>query len=206
MNAQDVRVATLNNRKVSESTLMKCLLVGKVVRIASSLHTIAPLPVRPNMWRSILRKICPFTWRRWLVLPLVVWLCVKVNGCYLCQPGPWGPRVGGSLPNGHIVYFQARPVGGETDDRLTWINTEGASREFWVDQIHAGFPHVTLKYNGEGNQVWVESDNKVGASLDLETGEFRAERYEQFPWVIYGEGQSLASGRTWSILWLLGPW
>ncbi|HEY2413900.1 MAG TPA: hypothetical protein VGI40_16735 [Pirellulaceae bacterium] len=142
---------------------------------------------------------------RWLKIIFVVWICMKFGGCILMLPGPWGPRVGGILPNGHSIYFQARPVGRETDDRLTWVSPDGNTVHLWVDQTHAGFGHVTIKYTNNGDRVWVEADGKVGASIDLVTSDFRDEHDQQHPWAIMGGGTSLDSGSTGSIIWLLGP-
>lgn len=143
---------------------------------------------------------------RWLKIVFVAWVCMKIGGCALMLTGPWGPRIGGALPNGHSIYFQARPVGRETDDRLTWISADQKTQHFWVDQIHAGFDHVTVKYTNNGDRVWIESDGKVGASIDLGTSDFRAELDSQHPWATMGAGTTLDAGSTGSIIWLLGPW
>ena len=119
--------------------------------------------------------------------------------------GPWGPRIGGKLPDGTIVYFQARPVGFETDDRLTVVAPNDTLKHHWVDRVHGGFEHVVLKYNHTGSQLWVESDGKVGASIDLVTGDFRAEHDSQHGWAKYGTGTTLDSGNTIDIIWLLRP-
>ena len=139
---------------------------------------------------------------RWLKLLFVPWLCLKIGGCVLMVTGPWGPRVGGRLPNGSEIYFQSRPVGRETDDRLTWISPDGNTQHFWVDRIHAGFGHVTIKYTNNGDRVWIESDGKVGASIDLTSADFRAELDQQHPWASMGSGTLLDSGSTGSIIWL----
>lgn len=143
---------------------------------------------------------------RWAKILLVMWLCMKMGGCLLAVPGPWGPKIGGKLPNSHSVYFQARPVGRETDDRLIWLTPNGRERHFWVDQIHAGFGHVTLKYVGGGDRVWVEADGKVGASINLTDGDFRSEDQPQHDWAVLGTGETLSAGSTGNILWLIGPW
>jgi hypothetical protein len=143
---------------------------------------------------------------KWVVRLWVLLVCLKFVGCIFMVTGPWGPEVGGRLPNGHAVYFQARPRGRETDDRLTWIDHQGIVRRFWVDQIHAGFSFVTIKYADGGNLIWVEADGEVGASLDLISGDFRFEQQPQLPGAIYGQGQTLAAGRTWSVSGALGPW
>lgn len=140
-----------------------------------------------------------------LVLFLVLWVCLSF-GRQLTGQAPWGPRVGGKLPNGIEVYFQARPVGFETDDRLTVVAPNIAPKHYWVDQVHAGFAHVVLKYNNTESQVWVESDGKVGASMDLATGDFRAEHDTQHEWAVYGSGTTLDSGNTSSIASFLSPW
>lgn len=140
-----------------------------------------------------------------LVLLCVVWVCFSI-GRFLTGQAPWGPRVGGKLPNGTEVYFQARPAGFETDDRLTVIPPNKAPQHYWVDQVHAGFAHVVLKYNNTGNQLWVESDGKVGASIDLTTNDFRAELDTQHDWAAYGTGTTLDSGNTISIFSLFSPW
>jgi len=135
----------------------------------------------------------------WIVRAILLLIVVKFVGCVFMLRGVWGPQVGGVLPNGHTVYFQAQPVGRETDDRLTWIDPNGVVQHFMVNQIHAGFSYVSVKYLDQGDRVWVESDNEVGASLDLTTGEFRPEQQPQFNWAKLGAGETLAEGRTWAI-------
>ena len=140
-----------------------------------------------------------------IVALLVLWVCFGV-GRVLTGHAPWGPRVGGKLPNGTEVYFQARPAGFETDDRLTVIAPGKAPEHYWVDQVHGGFEHVILKYSNAGNQLWVESDGKVGASIDLTTTDFRSELDTQHSWAAYGTGTTLDSGNTSSIFSLLSLW
>lgn len=138
-----------------------------------------------------------------LILLLVLWVFLKVGGV-LMGFAPWGPKIGGKLPNGTEVYFQARPAGFETDDRLTVVAPNMASKHYWVDQVHGGFEHVVLKYNNTGNQLWVESDGKVGASIDLATNDFH-ELDTQHTWAVYGTGTTLDSGDTDDIISLLRP-
>ena len=140
-----------------------------------------------------------------LILLCVLWIPFTV-GRVLTGNAPWGPRVGGKLPNGTEVYFQARPAGFETDDRLTVVAPSISPKNYWVDRVHGGFEHVVLKYNNTGTQLWVESDGKVGASIDLTTSDFRAEDDPQHEWAEYGAGTTLDSGYTSSILSLLRPW
>ena len=147
----------------------------------------------------------PSRWR-WVKAAFVLWLCVKICGCYMMVPAPWGPKVGGTLPNGTEIYFQARKAGGETDDRLTVIAPDAEPQHFWVDQIHAGFDHVTIKYIDNGQYVWVESDGEVGASIDLTASDFRAEMAQKHEWANHSKGTTLDSGNTGSIIWLVGPW
>ena len=142
----------------------------------------------------------------WLKIALVAWVCGKVLGCIAMIPEPWGPRVGGRLPNGHAVHFQSRTVGRETDDRLTWVSPEQVTRHFIVDQVHGGFGYVTIRYTNNGDHVWVESDNEIVASIDLVTSDFRAEKDLQHTWATIRGGTSLDAGRTYSILWWLVPW
>jgi len=80
-----------------------------------------------------------------------------------------------------------------------------APQHYWVDRVHAGFGYVVLKYNNTGSQLWVESDGKVGASIDLNTEDFRGEHDPQHEWAIYRNGTTLDSGSTFNILWLLRP-
>lgn len=143
---------------------------------------------------------------RWIKLAFVMWLGLKIGGCTLMLPSPWGPRVGGRLPNEHEVYFRSRKIGQETDDQLIWISPHGHTKHFWVDQIHAGFDYVTIRYSSGGEHVWVESDGRIGASLDVTTSDFRAELAPQHSWATLGDGTELDSGSTGSVLWLLGPW
>ena len=140
------------------------------------------------------------------LIVLVVLLIPFSIGRVLTGHAPWGPKIGGSLPNGTKVYFQARIVGFETDDRLTVIAPNMEPKHHWVDQVHAGFQHVVLKYNEMGSQFWVESDGKVGASIDLTTSDFRAEYDPQHEWAKYGTGTTLDSGSTISLISLLRPW
>jgi hypothetical protein len=141
-----------------------------------------------------------------LTLLVVFWVLFAM-GRVLLGAAPWGPRIGGRLPHGTEVFFQARRVHPiETDDRLTVVAPGMAPRHYWVDRVHGGFGHVVLKYNQTGSQLWVESDGKVGASMDLTTSDFRAEGDEQHEWAQYGTGITLDSGNTSSLLVLLRPW
>jgi len=140
-----------------------------------------------------------------LVVLLVLWIPFTI-GRVLTGHAPWGPRIGGKLPNGTEVYFQARPGGFETDDRLMVVAPRVAPTHHWVDREHGGFEHVVLKYNTTGTQVWVESDGKVGASIDLTTNDFRSEHDTQHAWAVFGTGTTLDSGKTSSIVSLLSPW
>lgn len=140
-----------------------------------------------------------------LMLLLVLWVPFTI-GRVLTGHAPWGPRIGGKLPSGTEVYFQARPGGFETDDRLTVVVPNMAPKHYWVDRVHGGFEHVVLKYNKTGSQLWVESDGKVGASIDLTTRDFRAELDPQHAWAEYGTGTTLDSGNTSSLIALLRPW
>ena len=152
-----------------------------------------------------MRKPSPLAIFGLLVLVAVLWLVLSV-GRLLTGTAAWGPEVGGTLPNGVEVHFQARPAGFETDDRLT-VRAPGAAREdHMVDQVHAGFAHVVLRYLDRGDRVWVESDGKVGASIDLTTGDFRAEGETQHDWAVLGAGTVLDSGDTSSVLSFLSPW
>lgn len=140
-----------------------------------------------------------------LVLLCVLWAGLSI-GRVLTGQAPWGPRIGGRLPNGIEVYFQSRPAGFETDDRLTVIAPNTAPKHYWVDQVHGGFEYVVLKYNAAGNQLWVESDGKVGASIDLATNDFRAELDPQHDWAAIGNGTTLDAGNTSSFFSLFRPW
>jgi hypothetical protein len=141
-----------------------------------------------------------------LIVLVVLWIPFTI-GRVLLGVAPWGPKIGGKLPNGTEVYFQARPVHPiETDDRLTVVAPGMAPKHYWVDRVHGGFGHVVLKYNNTGTQLWVESDGKVGASIDLATNDFRAELDTQHNWAAYGTGTTLDSGNTSSLISLLRPW
>lgn len=140
-----------------------------------------------------------------LSLLLMLWIPFAV-GRVLIGAAPWGPKVGGKLANGTAVYFQARPGGFETDDRLTVIDPNGTPAHYWVDTEHAGFAHVTLKHDASGTKVWVESDGAVGASIDLSNNDFRSEHDDQHQWAVYGTGVILDSGYTVSLLSILRPW
>jgi hypothetical protein len=136
---------------------------------------------------------------------LVLWIPFAF-GRVLTGHAPWGPKIGGRLPDGTEVYFQAQPVGFETDDRLTVVAPGMPPQHYWVDRVHGGFEYVVLKHNRTGTQLWVESDGKVGASIDLSTNDFRAESDQQHAWAKYGTGTTLDSGDTSSIISLLSPW
>ena len=142
---------------------------------------------------------------RTLIVIAVLWVLVGI-GRVLTNTAPWGPEIGGRLPNGNEVYFQARPGGFETDDRLTVIAPNTAPQHYMVDQVHGGFEYVVLKYTNTGNQLWVESDGKVGASIDLTTNDFRAEHDTQHSWAEYGTGTTLGSGNTSSPWSLFSLW
>ena len=152
---------------------------------------------------AVMRHFKTF-WRMFLLI-LGLWIVGKFAGCVLMTQGPWGPEVRGRLPDGGHVIFQSRSVGRETDDRLSWIDKDGTRQDFWVDQCHCGFSYVTIKLREDSKGVWVESDGKVGSSLDLITGEFRFEHAVQFEWAQYGEGKVIAEGRTWGIWTILHP-
>ena len=140
-----------------------------------------------------------------LVVIVFLWVGFSI-GRVLTGHAPWGPRVGGKLPDGTEVYFQARPAGFETDDRLTVVAPGMPPAHHWVDQVHGGFEHVVIKYNNTGKQLWVEADGKVGASIDLTTNDFRAEHDTQHDWAAYGTGTTLDSGNTSTISSFLSPW
>ncbi|MEP3478074.1 MAG: hypothetical protein ABJZ55_02390 [Fuerstiella sp.] len=140
-----------------------------------------------------------------VALLLMFWTCFKIAGV-LTGNAAWGPKIGGHLPDGTEVYFQSRPVAFETDDRLTVVAPNSTPKHYWVDRVHGGFEHVVLKCGNTGNQLWVESDGKVGASIDLETKDFRAEADKQHKWAKHGTGKTLDSGNTTSIITLLRPW
>ena len=140
-----------------------------------------------------------------IVVLLVLWIPFSI-GRVVTGNAPWGPKIGGKLPNGIEVYFQSRPAGFETDDRLIVVAPNRAPKHYWVDRVHGGFEHVVLKYNNTGNQLWVESDGKVGASIDLATSDFRAEHDTQHNWAAYGTGTTLDSGNTSTIASFLSPW
>jgi len=141
-----------------------------------------------------------------LIVLVVLWIAFTI-GRVLLGVAPWGPRIGGKLPNDTEVYFQARRVHPiETDDRLTVVAPGMAPKHYWVDRVHGGFEHVVLKYNKTGSQLWVESDGKVGASIDLTTSDFRAEGDPQHKWAQYGTGTTLDSGNTSNLISLLRPW
>ncbi len=145
--------------------------------------------------------------RQWLFYLLIFWILGKTVGCLTLIPHPWGPKVQASLPNGDIVYFQSRSIGRETDDRLTLITfTDDIRYDFWVDQIHAGFGRVIIKLKEDGTGIWIESDGKVGASLDLTIREFRPEYSSQFTWAKLGEGKIIADGQTGNPFNLFLPW
>ena len=138
-------------------------------------------------------------------LLFVVWIAFSI-GRVLMSNAPWGPRIGGQLSNGTEVYFQSSPGGFETDDRLTVMVPNIPPKHYWVDREHAGFAYVVLKHNQSENQIWVESDGKVGASIDLATSDFRSEHEPQHNWADYGTGTTIDSGYTYGIVSLLRPW
>ncbi len=141
-----------------------------------------------------------------LLVLIVLWIAFAI-GRVVLGGAPWGPKIGGKLPNGTEIYFQARqahPI--ETDDRLTVVAPGMAPTDYWVDRVHGGFGHVVLKYNQTGSQIWVESDGKVGASIDLTTSDFRAESDTQHTWARFGTGTTLDSGKTSSLISILRPW
>ena len=140
-----------------------------------------------------------------LILLLVLLVCFNVGRAVMGH-APWGPKIGGELPNGTEVHFQARPAGFETDDRLTVVAPNAPPKHHWVDREHVGFTHVVLKYNDTGTQLWVESDGTVGASIDLTTSDFRAEHDMQHEWAKYGTGTTLDAGYTSGVSTLLRPW
>jgi hypothetical protein len=129
-----------------------------------------------------------------LKLLLVCWICFSI-GRVLTGNARWGPRVGGILPNGTEVYFQASPTGFETEDRLTVVAPGAAPKHCWVDRVHGSFEHMVLKYNDTGNQLWVESAGTVGSSIDLTSSNFRAELDPQHKWAKYGNMHNARIGK-----------
>lgn len=140
-----------------------------------------------------------------ILFVLCLWYLGKTAGCIFMLPGPWGPEIRGPLPGGGYAIFQSRGVGKESNDRLIWFDSK-SYREYYANQTHAGPQYVILKLREDGKGLWVEWKGTVGASLDLTTGEFRAEQEPQFKWAQYGKGQIIAQGSTWSILQMLVPW
>ena len=69
-----------------------------------------------------------------LIVLFVLWIPFTI-GRVLTSNAPLGPRIGGKLPNGTEVYFQARPGGFETDDRLTVVVPNKAPKHYWVDRL-----------------------------------------------------------------------
>lgn len=141
-----------------------------------------------------------------LYLLVVAWLCLKTIGCVAMITGPWGPQVGGQLPNGHTVWYRTRPVGRETEDQLVWIGQAGLRQELWVQQYHAGPADVSVRFRDNGDKVWVVADDRTCCSIDLVTGDFRDELAEQHDWSLSEQGTVLDEGRVYSLLWLIGPW
>ena len=138
-----------------------------------------------------------------VVLLVGAWLLSKTIGSLRGVTHEWGPKVGGYLKDGRYVYFQARKVGGGTEDKLVLSDPRWGDTTYLVDQIHYGFLHVKIRASADFGRVWVESDGKIGASLDISTGEFWPEAYTQPEWAKYGNGELIAEGDTRTVGQLL---
>ncbi len=159
-----------------------------------ALHPTAAGPVTGRRYRYVV-----------IYLLFAAWLCMKMVGCVGMFTGPWGPQIGGELPNGHTVWYRSRPVGRETEDQLVWINSHGIRREFWIQQFHAGPGYVIIRYCDGGDKVWVSADGLTQASIELVRGDF-CDHARQHEWALPEAGTVLDEGQTFSLVWLIGPW
>ena len=141
-----------------------------------------------RMTESPLRSRSPSSIWRWVKFLFVAWLCLKVGRLLLDGDRTLGAASGGRLRMEAKSTFRARPVGRETEDRFNVDITRRRGPALLVDRIHAGFDYVTIKYTDNGDRAWVESDGKVGASIDLTTADFRSELDRQHPWGVNGIG------------------
>jgi|GEM_PF-1207768 len=171
------------------------------MREESENHALHPTAAKQNSGR----------WNRYgvfntMYLLFVAWLCLKTIGCVAMFTGPWGPQVGGQLPNGHTVWYRSRPVGRETEDQLVWIDQTGMRQELWVQQYHAGPADVSVRFRDNGDKVRVVAGSRTLCSLNLRTGDFREELAEQHEWSLSDDGTILDEGRVYNLLLLIGPW
>lgn len=160
------------------------------------------------------------TLKRILIICIIIWCLGKICSYTITTfvfdiSRPWGPEIRGVLPDGGYIVFQSRPTSiRETEDRLIWVNADGKRHEFMVDEIHAGYAYILIKIKDDNTGIWVEDHSPssrepyIGASLDLITGEFRAEFDTQFDWAQLNEGNIIAKGKTYKReLWrILLPW
>ena len=127
---------------------------------------------------------------------------------YIAPFEPWGPYITANLSTGHTVTFRSRAVGRESDEQLLWTTPDAQQKSFWINQIHAGNAYVTLKVNADQTRLWIESDGKVDAALDMIAGDFWPEGQVMPNWAIYGKGDVVAEGYTSRMRWLrlILPW
>ena len=123
-------------------------------------------------------------------------------------PGPWGPTVIGRLPDGTQVSFRARRHGRESEEYLTLESGDGLTREFCVNCTHAsGIGYVQIRHLTNPQTLYVESDGRVVATIDMTKDEFYQEGVSPPQWVPSREASTIAEGRVrpWFLIDLLWP-
>ena len=159
----------------------------------------SPPPSKPSRW-SRQNKI--------LAAVAVIWIVGKLIGWGFGIPGPWGPGIGGELPDRDgSVFFQSRQVGRHNEDRLVWNRLENNAAKTTYFPVHSdavALEFVTL-YHHDNDRVWIESEGAVAVALDLENGVVYKES-ELPQWAITGEGDVLGEGMTWSFIQVIVPW
>jgi len=158
----------------------------------------------PAATRSGLRKTA---WK-WCRNVLALWLFCKFwSTMLMLAPGPWGPTVEGVLPNGERIAFKSRFYGRETDDELSVHSSGRGEHVYIVNAVHAAnISFVRIACQPDGRRVWLESNGKVVASLNLESDEFTSEGEKPAAWARLGEGITIAEGSTRRWWQFVVPW
>lgn len=173
--------------------------LGKFVEVDVVADEIVDRKLEPSTARSL---------RRFVVNVIALWLFCKFgSSMIMLAPGPWGPTVGGVLPDGQRIAFKSRFYGRETDDVLLVTPPGGAERIYAVNNIHAArISSVRIARDADGKRVWLESRGVVVGSLDLATDEFRPEGTAPLEWAKLGGGVTVAEGGTRGWWQYVVPW
>lgn len=148
---------------------------------------------RPRIWRVV--SIC-----------LAIWFCGKMTGKIFSIPHPPGPEVHAKLAEEGELIYRSRMVGSNSHNDLVWIPRGGKPKTFRVSQHFAGPDFVVIKRDRQPHRIWLETENTVLASLDIDERDFRAAGEQEHRWAKFGAGTQIGAGRTWGVLDAILPW